>query len=191
MRDWISDNRAAATGAPGGPPAISPHRTVIPFRAVTKPTTVAFALLPVVVLLAGPSCAGADGRSAPADLSAGDRAAGEEAAKMRVVRNEKAVEVEAGEGIDLVVTRPVGMPQELRFTWPAAPSVEGDSVRFVRLRVVEPPPEDDGGVTTFHYELESVRPGAARVTLAPKPASRESAQAPVVLDVTVRVAAPR
>ena len=55
----------------------------------------------------------------------------------------------------------------------------------------EPSPEDDGGVTTFHYELEAVRPGAARVTLAPKPAGRESAQPPVVLDVTVRGAAPR
>ncbi len=148
-------------------------------------------MLPVVVLLAGPSCAGADGRSAPVDLPAGEEAAGKEAAKMRVVRNEKAVEVEAGEGIDLVVTRPVGIPQELRFTWPPAPSVEGDSVRFVRLRVVEPPPEDDGGVTTFHYELEAVGIGTARVTLTPRPASREAAQPPVVLDVTVRAPAPR
>ncbi len=164
---------------------------MIRLRVVRKPTTAALALLPVVVLLASPSCAGADGRSAPADLPAGDEATGKAATKMRVVRNEKAVEVAAGEGIDLVVTRPVGIPQELRFTWPPAPSVEGDSVRFVRLRIEEPSPEDDGGVTTFHYELEAVRPGAARVGLAPKGASREAAQPPVVLDVTVRAAAPR
>ena len=69
--------------------------------------------------------------------------------------------------------------------------IDGDAVRFVRRRVEAPPPEDDGGVTTLHYELEAVRPGAARVTLAPKPASRDAAQPPVVLDVTVRDAAPR
>jgi hypothetical protein len=158
---------------------------------VRKPTATALTLVPVVVLLAGPSCAGADGRTTRADLPAGGEAGGKEAVKMRVVRNEKAVEVEAGEGIDLVVTRPVGIPQELRFTWPPAPSVEGESVRFVRLRIEEPPSEDDGGVTAFHYELEAVRPGAARVTLAPKPASPDAVQPPVVLDVTVRGAPPR
>ncbi len=166
-------------------------RPVIPSLAVGRSTVATLVPIPLVVLLAGSSGACADGRSASAELSAGIGEGGDEGAKMRVVRNEKAVEVEAGEGIDLVVTRPVGIPQELRFTWPPAPSVEGDSVRFVRLRIEEPSPEDDGGVTTFHYELEAVRPGAARVTLAPKPAGRESAQPPVVLDVTVRGAAPR
>ena len=110
---------------------------------------------------------------------------------MRVVRNEKAVEVDVREWIDLVVTRPVGIPQELRFAWPPAPSIEGESVRFARLRIEEPPPEDDGGVTTHHYELEAVRIGTARVTLTPRPAGREAAQPPVVLDVTVRAAATR
>lgn len=110
---------------------------------------------------------------------------------MRVVRDEKAVEVGAGEAIDLVVGRPVAVPQELRFAWPPAPSIEGETVRFVHLRIEEPPPKDDGGVTTHRYELAAVKPGTARVTLAPQPASREATQAPVVLDVTVRAAPTR
>lgn len=164
---------------------------MVPSLTVGRSKAATLVPFPLVVLLAGPSGACADGRSASAELSAGIGEGREEGAKMRVVRNEKAVEVEAGEGIDLVVTRPVAIPQELRFTWPPAPSIEGKAVRFVRLRTVEPPPEDDGGVTTLHYELEAVQPGAARVTLAPKPAGREAAQLPVVLDVTVRGAAPR
>lgn len=110
---------------------------------------------------------------------------------MRVVRNEKAVEAVTGERLDLVVARPVGIPERLQVEWPAEPAIDGEAVRFVGRRVEMPPPEDDGGATTIHYELEAVRPGAARVTLAPKPASRDAVQPPVVLDVTVRDAAPR
>ena len=113
---------------------------------------------------------------------------GKGATKMRVVRNEKSVEVEAGTRIDLVVTRPVAIPAEVQFEWPAEPSVEGSAVRFVRLRVEAPPPDVDGGLTTHHYELEGVKPGAARVTLAPRLAGPRAAQPPVVLDVTVRAA---
>ena len=105
---------------------------------------------------------------------------------MRVVRNEKAIEVEAGEGIDLVVTRPVSVPFEVRYEWPAAPSIEGESVRFVRLRIESPPPDVDGGATTHHYELEAAKPGTARVTLAARPASPAAAGQTVVLEVTVR-----
>ncbi len=110
---------------------------------------------------------------------------------MRVVRDEKALDAVTGERFELVVARAVGIPEQLQVEWPAVPAIEGDAVRFVRRRVEAPPPEDDGGVTTFHYELEAVRPGAARVTLAPRPASREAARPPVVLDVTVRDAASR
>ena len=110
---------------------------------------------------------------------------------MRTIRESGAVEAVIGERLDLVVTRPVGVPDRLQVEWPAAPAIEGDAVRFVSRRVEAPPPEDDGGVTTFHYELEAARPGAARVTLAPKPASRDAAQPPVLLEVTVRDAPPR
>ena len=110
---------------------------------------------------------------------------------MRTLRESGAVEAVVGERFVLVVTRPVGIPEQFQVEWPAVPEIEGDAVRFVRRRVEAPPPEDDGGVTTFHYELEAVRPGAARVTLAPKPASREAARPPVVLDVSVRDAASR
>ena len=104
---------------------------------------------------------------------------------MRVVREEKAVAVEAGTRIDLVVTRPVAMPAQLRFDWPGAPSIDGEAVRFVRLRIEEPPTDVDGGVTTHHYELEAVAPGTARVVLAPRLAGREPGQSPVVVEVTV------
>lgn len=107
---------------------------------------------------------------------------------MRVVRNEKAVEVEAGEAIDLVVIRPVAIPSELQYEWPASPSIEGDAVRFVRVRVEPPPPDVDGGVTTHHYDLQSVKPGTARVVLVPKPAGPTAGQPPRVLAVTVRAA---
>jgi hypothetical protein len=107
---------------------------------------------------------------------------------VRVVRNEKTVEVSTGTVIDLVVTRPVAIPFEHRFEWPASPAVVGDAVRFLRLRIESPPPDADGGVTTHHYELEAVRSGTARVTLAPTPAGSESAHPPVNLDVTVAAA---
>lgn len=107
---------------------------------------------------------------------------------MRVVRDGGSVAVEAGETIDLVVTRPVAAAFELRYEWPPAPSIEGDAVRFLRVRVEGPPPDVDGGVTTHHYELEAVKPGTARVTLVPKLAGEAVAPAPRVLAVTVRAA---
>ena len=106
---------------------------------------------------------------------------------MLVVRNQKAVGVAPGTVIDLVVTRPVAVPREHRFEWPASPAIEGDAVRFLRLRIESPPADADGGVTTHHYELEASKPGAARVTLASTSASPESAHPPVSLDVTVAV----
>jgi len=109
---------------------------------------------------------------------------------MRVVRNEKSVEVATGEGIDLVVTRSVGIPEQLQKEWPAEPSVEGRAVRFVRRRVDAPPPDVDGGVTTLHYELEAVAAGTARVVLSPRPASGEAVAPPQVLEVTVRASSP-
>ncbi len=107
---------------------------------------------------------------------------------MLVARNQKAVEVAPGTLIDLVVTRPVATPREHQFEWPASPAIEGDAVRFLRLRIEPPPPGVDGGVTTHHYELEATKPGVARVTLAPTPASTKLSLPPVSLDVTVGVA---
>lgn len=107
---------------------------------------------------------------------------------MLVVRNQKTVGVTPGTLIDLVVTRPVAMAHELQFEWPTSPAIEGDALRFLRLRIENPPPDVDGGVTTHHYELEAVKLGTARVTLAPTPASAESAHPPVSLDVTVAAA---
>ncbi len=104
---------------------------------------------------------------------------------MLVVRNQKAVDVTPGTLIDLVVTRPVAIPREHQFEWPASPAIAGDAVRFLRLRIENPPPDVDGGVTTHHYELEASKPGTARVTLSPNSASARSAQPPVSLDVTV------
>ncbi len=135
------------------------------------------ALVSIVLLVAGLSC--------PAAGTGGSGAVG-----MRVIRNEKAVAVEAGTWLDLVVTRPVATPEQLRYAWPGAPSIEGEAVRFVRLRIEGPPPDVDGGVTTHHYELEAVAPGTARVVLAPHLAGREAGQPPVVVDVTVRAAVP-
>lgn len=108
---------------------------------------------------------------------------------MRVVTAERSIEVAIGEAIDLVVSRPVGIPEQLQQEWPAAPSVEGDSVRFLRRRVVAPSPDVDGGVTTLHYELEAVSAGTAKVVLVSRPASPEAKRTPVVLEVTVRPAA--
>ncbi|MDX9736360.1 MAG: hypothetical protein RBU36_19680 [Thermoanaerobaculia bacterium] len=147
--------------------------------------------LALATLFSAAACAGSEARDAAASPAAPARPDEGGPARMRVVRNEKAVETVAGERLDLVVTRPVGIPEQLQVEWPADPAIDGDAVRFVRRRVEAPPPEDDGGVTTLHYELEAVRPGAARVTLVPKPASRDAAQPPVVIDVTVRDAAPR
>ncbi len=107
---------------------------------------------------------------------------------MLVVRNQKAVGVTPGTVIDLVVTRPVAIPHEHQFEWPALPAIEGDAVRFVRLRIESPSPDAGGGVTTHHYELEAATPGTARVTLAPTLASGKSAPPPVSLDVTVAAA---
>lgn len=107
---------------------------------------------------------------------------------MLVVRNQKAVEVAPGTSIDLVVTRPVAIPHEHQFEWPASPAIQGDAVRFLRLRIEPPPPDVDGGVTTHHYELEASRPGTARVTLVPSPAGPQSPHQPVNLDVTVAAA---
>lgn len=130
------------------------------------------ALVAIVLLVAGLSCApaGTEGRGAVG---------------MRVIRDEKAVAVEAGTWLDLVVTRPVAIPAQLRYAWPDAPSIDGEAVRFVRLRIEQPPPDVDGGVTTHHYELEAVAPGTARVVLAPRLAGREAGQPPVVVEVTV------
>lgn len=148
------------------------------------------ALLPALALVGGLACAGAEGRGAPPAKATEGGTAGDEkgAAKMHVVRNETAVEVEVGEGIDLVVTRPVAIPSELQYEWPSSPSIEGEAVRFVRLRVEQPPPEVDGGVTRHHYELEAVKPGTARVVLVPRPAGPTAVQAPRELSVTVRAA---
>lgn len=161
---------------------------MIRFAIVRRATALTVALLPALALLAGPACAGAEGRGTPPAKAVEGVPAGDESeeGKMRVVRYEKGVEVEAGEGIDLVVTRPVSIPFELRYEWPAAPSIEGETVRFVRLRVEPPPPDADGGVTTHHYELLAVKPGTARVVLVPKPAIPEVSQPPRELMVTVR-----
>lgn len=107
---------------------------------------------------------------------------------MRVVRTENTIVVVPDEQVDLVVTRPVGIPEQLMYEWPAAPLVEGSAVRFVRRRDVPPPADVDGGVTTVHYDLLAVAPGAARVVVTPRLASREAVQPAVVLSVTVRAA---
>jgi hypothetical protein len=146
--------------------------------------------LPALALSAAIACADADGRETqPTKPTEGDAGVDRRGAKkMRIVRSEKSVEVEVGSAVDLVVTRPVAIPSELRYEWPVAPSIEGGAVRFVRSRVEEPPPDVDGGVTTHHYELDAVSPGTARVTLAPRTAGREASPPPVLLDVTVRAA---
>ena len=104
---------------------------------------------------------------------------------MLVVRNQKAVEVTAGSVIDLVATRPVA-PSPVGFAWPPSPEIEGSAVRFLRARVVSPPPDVDGGETVHHYELEAVTPGRATVVLMPVAAGREPAGRPVRLEITVR-----
>lgn len=155
-------------------------------RALVSPA----ALLPALALLGGLPCAGAEVRATPPAKAAEGGTAGDAkgAAKMHVVRNETAVEVEVGEVIDLVVTRPVGIPEQLQHEWPLEPAIEGEAVRFVRLRVEPPPPEVDGGVTTHHYELEAVKPGTARAVLVPRPAGSTALLTPRELAVTVRAA---
>jgi hypothetical protein len=74
-------------------------------------------------------------------------------------------EAAPGDVIDLVVTRPVAVSEELQFSWAREPEIEGDAVRFVRVRIELPPPDVDGGETTHHYELEAVSPGRAVVVL--------------------------
>lgn len=105
---------------------------------------------------------------------------------MLVVRGQRQVEVAVGTSIDLVVTRPVAPNDAVRYEWPDAPSVEGNAVRFRRLRIELPAPEDDGGVTTHHYELEAVGPGTARVVVTPRGLGPSAGQGPVHLDVVVR-----
>lgn len=131
-----------------------------------------------LVILAAVACAGADGAGAEKG-----------AQTMRVVTSERSIEVAVGEGIDLVVSRPVGIPEQLQQEWPAAPSVEGEAVRFLKRRVEAPPPDADGGVTRLHFELEAISAGAAKVVLVPRPASPEAPRTPVVLEVTVRASA--
>ncbi len=107
---------------------------------------------------------------------------------MRVVRTESTIVLVPDEQIDLVVTRPVGIPEQFMYEWPAAPFIEGSAVRFVGRRDVPPPADIDGGVTTVHYDLLAVAPGAARVVVTPRLASREAVQPAVVLSITVRAA---
>jgi hypothetical protein len=104
---------------------------------------------------------------------------------MIVIRNQKAVEVVVGTEIDLVVTRPIGIPSQLLFSWPASPEIEGGSVRFLRARIVSPPPGTDGGETTHHYDLEAIAPGKANVTLTPTAAGPAAPRPPVRLEITV------
>lgn len=146
---------------------------MLPWATVIRDPANRRLLLAALALASGVACAaGGGGEKGPA--------------KMRVVRNETSVEVAVGEGIDLVVTRPVGIPEQLQCGWPAAPRIEGGALRFVRRRVESPPPEDDGGVTTLHYELEAFLPGASRVLLEPKPAGPEARCRSVAVEVTVR-----
>lgn len=163
---------------------------MIPFSLVAQTAVPPVLFLPALALLTGLSCVGADGRGVPPENPSGNRSGANQkgTANVRVVRNEKAVEVSTGTVIDLVVRRPVAIPLEHQFEWPARPAIEGGAVRFLRLRIEPPPADVDGGVTTHHYELEASKPGTARVTLTPKSASPESPHPPVSLDVTVAVA---
>jgi hypothetical protein len=163
------------------------RRVVIAFPCVSRAGSPLSTIPPVLLLLFIAGCARAGGAAAPpkSPPQSGERADEKGRQTMLVVRNQKAVGVTPGTLIDLVVTRPVAIPHEHRFEWPVSPAIEGDAVRFLRLRIEPPPPDVDGGVTTHHYELEAVKPGTARVTLEPRPASVDSAHPPVVLDVTV------
>jgi len=142
--------------------------------------------VPLVALLAALACADAGARGGGHPGGAGDE--GRQA--MRVVRGGRETAA-VGEVIDLVVARPVGIPERLQCEWPSAPRVEGTAVRFVRRRVEAPPPEDDGGVATLHYELAAERPGSSRVTLVPKAAGPEATCREVTLEITVGAAPAR
>ncbi len=160
---------------------------MIPFPFVAQTAVPPVLFLPVLALLTGLSCVGADGRQLPPAKPSESRSGADQKgqANVRVVRNERAVAVSTGTVIDVVVTRPVAIPREHQVEWPASPAIEGDAVRFLRLRIEPPPADVDGGVTTHHYELEASKPGTARVTLTPRSASPESSHPPVNLDVTV------
>lgn len=157
---------------------------------VKRPGRPVAALSPFLFLLAVAGCARAGGAAGPSanPQESGVRADEKGRQNMLVVRNQKAVHVTPGTLIDLVVTRPVAVPHEHQFEWPASPAIAGDAVRFLRLRIEPPPPDVDGGVTTHHYELEASKPGTARVTLTPTSAGPEAAHPSVSLDVTVGVA---
>ena len=163
---------------------------MIPFPFVAQTAELSVLFLPALALLTGLSCVGADGRQLPPAKPSESRSGADQKgqANVRVVRNERAVEVSTGTVIDLVVTRPVAIPHEHQVEWPASPAIEGDAVRFLRLRIEPPPADVDGGVTTHHYELETVAPGLARVTLVPAAANPGAARPAVVLDVTVAAA---
>lgn len=96
--------------------------------------------------------------------------------------------MEVGATVELVLTRPVAIPSELKCEWPGAPRIEGASVRFTGRRVAHPPAGVDGGVDTLHYGFEAVKPGFSRVLLTATPASLEAVCPPVRLDLTVRPA---
>jgi hypothetical protein len=102
------------------------------------------------------------------------------------VRGEAAVEAETGDIVDLVVTRPVAVADEYQFAWAKTPEIEGDAVRFARVRVELPPPDVDGGQTTHHYELEAVAPGRAVVVLRRVDPGDSAPDGPVKLEVVVR-----
>lgn len=99
-------------------------------------------------------------------------------------------EVAMGTAIDLVLTRPVAIPSQLRCEWPAAPRIAGTSVRFTGRRIEHPPADVDGGVDTLHYGFEAVEPGLSRVLLTAVAASAEAVCPAVHLDLTVRPAGP-
>lgn len=96
------------------------------------------------------------------------------------------VEAAPGDVVDLVVTRPFAVGDEHQFSWAKAPEIEGDSVRFARVRVELPPPDVDGGQTTHHYELEAVAPGRAVVVLRRLDPGPQAPSTAVKLEILVR-----
>ena len=160
---------------------------MIGFHGVKGPGSPLAALPPLLLLLTvfGRARTGGAAGSPTSPPGDGVRADGKGRQKMLVIRNQKTVGVTPGAVIDLVVTRLVAIPHEHQVEWPASPAIEGDAVRFLRLRIEPPPADVDGGVTTHHYELEAVTPGLARVTLVPAATGPEGARPAVVLDVTV------
>ncbi len=101
-------------------------------------------------------------------------------------RDGATVEAAPGDVVDLAVTRPVAVGDEHQFSWAKAPEIEGDSVRFARVRVELPPPDVDGGQTTHHYELEAVAPGRAVVVLRRLDAGPLAPSAAAKLEILVR-----